>query len=419
MAELLHHPNPATVHSLIFDNHKIASISQLLTPTAANGAAHSVHSLAEYVNVSHISLSNCGLTSLEGFPKLPNLQRLILTDNKIKNGLEALAAAGLDQLSFLDLSGNRVADYQVVSALKQLPNLKRIGLIQCPIADAADYQANIFATLPGLELVDDTDRDGNTVEEFDDDEGEEDEEDVDEYEEDEEEGGDEETDEAAVLTNQAGDVEEYSEDGEGDDGEYSEADQEEDLGDGEGDEEDAEGSEQEEEPPQEELEEFDEDEEEEEESEQPPAADDDSDEGEEDDEEAEEEFAGLPSHSHHTTGGKGLPSNHALYANLNNDDDEEEEGGYGGDSLLGDLLSAEPLGDDDQDLDFVPGPDLEDFDFIDEEEGDEAGGAGKRKREEEQDPLSMGMEEYLNGGNQLGDFDDGWLDGPGAKRQKS
>jgi len=45
---------------------------------------------------------------------------LVLTDNKIAGGLEALAAAGLAQLSFLDLSNNRISNLETLNPLVRL-----------------------------------------------------------------------------------------------------------------------------------------------------------------------------------------------------------------------------------------------------------------------------------------------------------
>ncbi|KAJ3043143.1 hypothetical protein HDV00_005759 [Rhizophlyctis rosea] len=420
MAELLSHTDPLTVSSLIFDNQKIAAISQLLTPPAEHAGVF--HPLSDYQNVNVISLSNCGLTSLEGFPSLPNLQKLTLTDNKIRAGLEALA--GITELVFLDLGGNRISDYECLNPLQSLPNLKRLSLLQCPIASAPEYQSKVFSAFPNLELLDDTDRQGNTVEEYDDEEGEDDEDeeaDLDEYEDDD---GEAEDDEGDVASRDASQVEEYSEDGEegeeGDDGQYSEEEVE-----GEDEEEsvDAEGEgEVEEEGEDEDAEGEEEEEEEQVEEEEPQGEDDDEDEEEEEEEEEEEydeagDDAG-PSTVHHTTGGKGLPSNHAV-TSYANDEDEDEEDGYDDNNVALDaLLSHQPLGDDAHDFDFTPGPDEPDFDFVDEEEGD-YDGQGKRKRDE-QDPLDLGMEAFLNGGDdQLGGLNDDWLDEPGAKRHKS
>ncbi|EFX71892.1 hypothetical protein DAPPUDRAFT_59752, partial [Daphnia pulex] len=47
----------------------------------------------EFVGLEALSLINVGLTSLKGFPKLPNLRRLELSDNRISGGLNALSSS--------------------------------------------------------------------------------------------------------------------------------------------------------------------------------------------------------------------------------------------------------------------------------------------------------------------------------------
>ena len=65
--------------------------------------------LEQFTNLVTLSLGSVNLTSLANFPQLPKLQSLLLSDNRIAGGLEALAAAKLDQLSELDLSNNKLA----------------------------------------------------------------------------------------------------------------------------------------------------------------------------------------------------------------------------------------------------------------------------------------------------------------------
>ena len=56
------------------------------------------------MNLESLSLINVGLTSLKGFPKLPNLKRLELSDNRISSGLNLLH--GSSKLTHINLSGN-------------------------------------------------------------------------------------------------------------------------------------------------------------------------------------------------------------------------------------------------------------------------------------------------------------------------
>ncbi|KAF2302287.1 hypothetical protein GH714_033993 [Hevea brasiliensis] len=59
--------------------------------------------LEKFENLQQLSIANIGVSSLEQFPRLRNLQKLILSDNRIAGGLEFLVEAGLDSLRDLDL----------------------------------------------------------------------------------------------------------------------------------------------------------------------------------------------------------------------------------------------------------------------------------------------------------------------------
>ena len=73
----------------------------------------------EYANLETLSLINVGLTTLKGFPKLPKLKKLELSDNRISNGLGALKDCPL--LSHLNLSNNKIKDLE---AIEPLVNIK-------------------------------------------------------------------------------------------------------------------------------------------------------------------------------------------------------------------------------------------------------------------------------------------------------
>lgn len=69
----------------------------------------------EYVNLETLSLINVGLTSLKGFPKLPNLKKLELSDNRISGTLHYLH--GSPKLTHLNLSGNKIKDLDALEPL--------------------------------------------------------------------------------------------------------------------------------------------------------------------------------------------------------------------------------------------------------------------------------------------------------------
>ena len=87
--------------------------------------ATKVTGIDKFINLEMLTLNGCGLTSLEGFPTLPNLKTLELADNQLGDGcLEALQDAALLNLTRLSLAGNRF------STLDALEPLVRAGA--CP-----------------------------------------------------------------------------------------------------------------------------------------------------------------------------------------------------------------------------------------------------------------------------------------------
>ena len=81
-----------------------------------NARATQIEGLSdEYENLESLSLINVGLTTLKGFPKLPKLKKLELSDNRISNGLGALKDCPL--LSHLNLSNNKIKDLEAIEPL--------------------------------------------------------------------------------------------------------------------------------------------------------------------------------------------------------------------------------------------------------------------------------------------------------------
>ncbi|CAA6657576.1 unnamed protein product [Spirodela intermedia] len=136
--------------------------------------------LEKFQSLEHLSIANVGVSSLENFPRLRNLQRLILSDNRIAGGLEFLVRAGLNSLRDLDLSNNRIQFLQDLAPLAQL-RLVSLDLYECPVTRIKDYRSEVFGMIRSLKYLDKVDADDNerpeTDDEEEDDEDEEDEED--------------------------------------------------------------------------------------------------------------------------------------------------------------------------------------------------------------------------------------------------
>ena len=63
----------------------------------------------------YLSTSFLYLSSLKGFPKLPELKKLELSDNRISSGLAALKEC--PKLSHLSLSNNKLKDLESLEPL--------------------------------------------------------------------------------------------------------------------------------------------------------------------------------------------------------------------------------------------------------------------------------------------------------------
>ncbi|RVX12318.1 Acidic leucine-rich nuclear phosphoprotein 32-related protein [Vitis vinifera] len=133
--------------------------------------------LEKFQNLEHLSIANVGLSSLEKFPRLGNLQRLILSDNRISGGLEFLVEANLQSLRDLDLSNNRIQYFEDLAPLARL-KLVSLDLYECPVTKIKDYRARVFGLIETLKYLDKLDFDEN--EEDDEDEDEEDDGEIDE-----------------------------------------------------------------------------------------------------------------------------------------------------------------------------------------------------------------------------------------------
>lgn len=131
----------------------------------------------EFVNLETLSLINVGLTSLKGFPKLPNLKKLELSDNRISGGLNLLH--GSPKLTHLNLSGNKIKGLETLDPLKEFKNLKNLDLFNCEVTSIENYRDRVFELIPSLKYLDGYDRDEKEAEdsEVDDEDGNEEEDD--------------------------------------------------------------------------------------------------------------------------------------------------------------------------------------------------------------------------------------------------
>ncbi|KAH8370433.1 hypothetical protein KR093_003460 [Drosophila rubida] len=106
----------------------------------------------EYTALESLSLINVGLTTLKGFPKLPNLKKLELSDNRISSGLNYLTTS--PKLQYLNLSGNKIKDLEPLKPLVEFKNLAVLDLFNNDATQVDNYRDKIFKMLPSLTFLD-------------------------------------------------------------------------------------------------------------------------------------------------------------------------------------------------------------------------------------------------------------------------
>jgi hypothetical protein len=116
----------------------------------------------EFSNLESLSLINVGLTSLKGFPKLPNLKKLELSDNRITGGLNLLKDS--PKLTHLNLSGNKIKDLDTLEPLKEFQNLKNLDLFNCDVTQIDSYREKVFNLVPSLKFLDGFDHEDREAE---------------------------------------------------------------------------------------------------------------------------------------------------------------------------------------------------------------------------------------------------------------
>lgn len=122
----------------------------------------------EFTALEKLSLINVGLTSLKSFPKLPSLKKLELSDNRISSGLNHLLTS--PKLTSLNLSGNKIKDFDELKPLKSLEKLEVLDLFNNEVTSSENYRNNIFELIPSLKYLDGFDKDDDEAPSDDDDE---------------------------------------------------------------------------------------------------------------------------------------------------------------------------------------------------------------------------------------------------------
>eukprot|EP01056_Protomagalhaensia_sp_Gyna25_P003336 Protomagalhaensia_sp_Gyna_25__3335@NODE_3012_length_773_cov_299_760218_g2515_i0_p1_GENE_NODE_3012_length_773_cov_299_760218_g2515_i0NODE_3012_length_773_cov_299_760218_g2515_i0_p1_ORF_typecomplete_len192_score32_37LRR_9/PF14580_6/1_7e20LRR_4/PF12799_7/0_0017LRR_4/PF12799_7/1_6e07LRR_8/PF13855_6/0_013LRR_8/PF13855_6/3_5e05LRR_6/PF13516_6/24LRR_6/PF13516_6/0_4LRR_6/PF13516_6/2_6e02_NODE_3012_length_773_cov_299_760218_g2515_i0142717 len=148
--------NPLAVGEIILDGHKIKQFSQA-----------DAEFLSTFQETKLLSMNQTYLTSLSGFPTLPKLEILELTDNKLgpASALDTLAKS-CPNLHTLILAGNRLTDLSFMNGLSQLEILDvEVNPITSTKEDEASVRKALFDRFPQLKIVNSYDRNGTIINE--------------------------------------------------------------------------------------------------------------------------------------------------------------------------------------------------------------------------------------------------------------
>uniref|UniRef100_K7FGV2 Acidic leucine-rich nuclear phosphoprotein 32 family member n=1 Tax=Pelodiscus sinensis TaxID=13735 RepID=K7FGV2_PELSI len=138
---------PEKVTELVLDNCR-----------SSNGEIEGLNE--SFKELEFLSMANVELTSLARLPTLAKLRKLELSDNIISGGLEVLAEK-CPNLTYLNLSGNKIKDLSTVEALQNLKNLKSLDLFNCEITNLEDYRESVFELLHQITYLDGFDQEDN------------------------------------------------------------------------------------------------------------------------------------------------------------------------------------------------------------------------------------------------------------------
>ncbi|KAL7829576.1 hypothetical protein AOLI_G00304610 [Acnodon oligacanthus] len=146
--------------SLELRNRTPAEVAELVVDNCRSSDGEIEGLTDEFKELEFLSMVNVGLTSLVMLPSLPKLRKLELSDNNISGSLEILSEK-CPNLTYLNLSGNKIKELSTVEALQNLKNLKSLDLFNCEITTLEEYRESIFELLPQITYLDGFDAEDN------------------------------------------------------------------------------------------------------------------------------------------------------------------------------------------------------------------------------------------------------------------
>jgi len=100
-----------------------------------------------------IDLSDNAIQKLEGFPLLRRLTTLLISNNYLKSIGDGLGNS-LPNLEYLILTNNRISNLADLDALEELSNLRILSLIRNPVVNKNHYRSYVINKLPKLRVLD-------------------------------------------------------------------------------------------------------------------------------------------------------------------------------------------------------------------------------------------------------------------------
>ncbi|XP_056266022.1 acidic leucine-rich nuclear phosphoprotein 32 family member E [Pseudoliparis swirei] len=143
----LRNRSPAEMAELVVDNSR-----------SADGEVEGLTDA--FVELEFLSMVNVGLSSLGRLPALPKLRKLELSDNNLSGSLETLKEK-CPNLTYLNLSGNKIKELSTVEALQNLKFLQSLDLFNCEITSLEDYRESVLELLPQVTYLDGFDHEDN------------------------------------------------------------------------------------------------------------------------------------------------------------------------------------------------------------------------------------------------------------------
>jgi hypothetical protein len=117
--------------------------------------------LEKFKALDSLSLAGCGIKSLVNFPNLPELVKLDLSGNSIKDGLSHLKH--LTSLMQINLIGNPLEDLNEFECFRDFTQLVYLEIDKCPIASEANVKEKLFKMIQSLKIIDGFDENGKSI----------------------------------------------------------------------------------------------------------------------------------------------------------------------------------------------------------------------------------------------------------------